>query len=47
MKFQECTCICGCKRLDCDNICFECKLGACVVISDQLLPLKMLLNIRV
>jgi hypothetical protein len=47
MKFQECTCICGCKRLDYDNICSECKVGACIVIHDQPLPFTMLLNIHV
>ena len=32
MELQECTCMCGCKRLDFDNICSVCKADLCKII---------------
>jgi len=32
MELQECTCMCGCKRLDLENICCACRAGICKII---------------
>ena len=31
MKLQECVCVCGCKRLDFENICTICKSEQCKI----------------
>ena len=32
MELQECICMCGCKRLDLENICCICRAGVCRII---------------